>query len=108
MTKDDAGARTTGAAARVRSLRLVLAATAAVVLGLSVAQVQAQARARGLAAMAAERGVDVERLRAAAVVAADPLLDDAVRAGDLTQAQRAALRRHVRTAIIVEEPPETG
>ena len=89
---------------RVRALRVVLVATAAVVLGLPAAQVQAQARARSLAAMAAERGVDVERLRAAALASADPLLDEAVRAGDLTPAQRAALRRYVASEIVVHEP----
>ena len=93
----------TGAATRRRrtlrrrlwGVRLVTVAAVAASLGLSTAEVSAQARSRSLAQIAAARGVPAAEIRATALRAADPLLDEAVRAGVIGERERLSLRRRI-------------
>ena len=85
---------------RLWALRLSVVAAIAVSVGVSSAEVQARSLRRGgVATLAAERGVDLATVRAAAVAAATPLLDDAVRSGTLNARQGAAIRRSVEDAL---------
>ena len=80
---------------RLWGIRLVVAAAAAATLGMTTAELaRAQARTP-IAAIAAQRGVAPARLRAVALDAATPLLDEAVVARVLTEAERRSLHDHL-------------
>lgn len=100
MTRPSESAQGRRAARRIIAIRLVVAAATATLLGVPVDRVQAAAGRRSVSTLAATRGVDVGRIRATAVAAAAPLLDEGVRAGDLTPAQRDGLRRQIEDGLV--------
>jgi hypothetical protein len=63
----------------------------------------AQSRAAGtsVARLAARQNVSVARVRSVALAAADPLLDEAVRAGAISEADRRYLRSSIRDRGVV-------
>jgi hypothetical protein len=82
---------------RLWSIRLVVLAATAAALGLPQSQVaRSQAAGTTLASLAARQNVSVARVRSAALTAAEPLLEEAVRAGALTDDDRRALRSRIR------------
>jgi hypothetical protein len=82
---------------RLWGVRLAVTAAVAATLGLTPAELSARQRSAPLARIAAERGVALDRVGAAAAQAAEPLLQEAVRAGALSARQGAALRLQLRT-----------
>jgi hypothetical protein len=93
------------ATARVRSLwglRLVVLAASAAALGMSQSSLaRSQAAGANMASLAASRNVSVERVRSVALAAADPVLDEAVRAGAISDDDRRSLRWRIRALGIV-------
>jgi hypothetical protein len=82
---------------RVWGVRLAATAAAAALLGLTPAELHAAQRTAPLGRIAAERGVGLDRVGAAAARAAEPLVQEAVVAGALTARQGDALRLRLRT-----------
>jgi hypothetical protein len=82
---------------RLWGVRLAVTAATAAVLGLTPAELHAAQRTAPLDRIAAERGVGLDRVGAAAVRAAEPLVQEAVGAGALTARQGDALRLRLRT-----------
>ena len=82
---------------RLWGVRLVVLAASAAALGMSQGQV-ARSRASGttMASLAARQNVSVARVRSVALAAADPLLDEAVRAGAISDDDRRLLRMRIR------------
>jgi hypothetical protein len=91
-----------GRARRLWGVRLVVMAATAVALGVPQTQL-AQSRATGtnVARLAARQNVSVARVRSVALAAADPLLDEAVRAGAISEADRSYLRSSIRDRGVV-------
>ncbi|HET6172278.1 MAG TPA: hypothetical protein VFD90_06730 [Gaiellales bacterium] len=95
-----------GAPARQRRLwgvRLVVLAATAAALGVPQKQI-AQSQAAGstsIARLAARQNVSVARVRSVALAAADPLLDEAVRSGDISDDDRRSLRSRIRDRGVV-------
>ena len=54
-----------------------------------------------MASLAASQNVSVERVRSVALAAADPLLDEAVRAGAISEDDRRSLRWRIRDSGVV-------
>jgi hypothetical protein len=82
---------------RLWSIRLVVLAATAAALGMSQAQVaRSQASGATLASLAARQNVSAARVRSVALTAADPLLEEAVRSGAISDDDRRALRWRIR------------
>jgi hypothetical protein len=94
-----------GSPARQRRLwgvRLVVLAATAAALGVPQKQIsQSQAAGNTVARIAARQNVSVARVRSVALAAADPLLDEAVRAGAISDDDRRSLRSRIRDRGIV-------
>ena len=94
-----------GGPARARRLwgvRLVVMAATAAALGVPQKQLaQSQAAGANVARLAARQNVSVARVRSVALAAADPLLDEAVRAGAISDADRSYLRSSIRDRGVV-------
>jgi hypothetical protein len=94
-----------GSAPRMRRLwgvRLVVLAATAAALGVSQTQLaESQAGGSSLAGIAARQNVSVERVRSVALAAADPVLDEAVRAGAISDDERRSLRYRIRDRGVV-------
>jgi hypothetical protein len=94
-----------GAPARQRRLwgvRLVVLAATAAALGMSQSQLtRSQASGPTMANLAARQNVSVARVRSVALAAADPLLDEAMRAGAISDADRRSLRWRIRDTGVV-------
>ena len=84
-------------ARRLWGVRLVVLTATAAALGMSQGQlVRSQAAGTTIANLAARQNVSVARVRSVALAAADPLLDEAVRAGALSDEERRSLRWRIR------------
>jgi len=80
---------------RLWGIRLVVTAAVAATLGMTTTELaRAQARTP-ITRIAAQRGVAPARIRAVALDAAQPLLDEAVAARVLTDAERRSLHDHL-------------
>jgi hypothetical protein len=94
-----------GTPARARRLwgvRLVVMAATAAALGVPQRQLaQSQAAGTNVARLAARQNVSVARVRSVALAAADPLLDEAVRAGAISESDRRYLRSSIRDRGVV-------
>ena len=94
-----------GSPARQRRLwgvRLVVLAATAAALGVPHKQIsQSQAAGNTVARIAARQNVSVARVRSVALAAADPLLDEAVRAGVISDDDRRSLRSRIRDRGVV-------
>jgi hypothetical protein len=88
-----------GARRRLWGVRLVVLAATAAALG--VTQQQLSESQGGMAGLAARQNVSLERVRSVALVAAEPLLDEAVRAGAISEADRRSLRWRIRDRGVV-------
>jgi hypothetical protein len=78
-------------------VRLVVLGATALSLGISQAQLaSSQAAGASLANLAARQNVSVAQVRSVALAAADPLLDEAVRSGAISDSDRRALRWRIR------------
>jgi hypothetical protein len=81
---------------RLWGLRLVVVSATAAALGIPQAQLGPRQSASTLARLAARQNVSLARVRSVALSAADPVLDDVMRAGLITDAERRALRWRIR------------
>jgi hypothetical protein len=81
---------------RLWGLRLVVVAATAAALGIPQAQLSGSQAAGSLARLAARQNVSLARVRSVALSAADPVLDEAMRAGVISDAERRALRWRIR------------
>jgi hypothetical protein len=82
---------------RLWGVRLVVLAATALSLGISQAQLaRSQAAGTSLANLAARQNVSVARVRSVALAAADPLLEEAVRSGAISDSDRRSLRWRIR------------
>ena len=87
---------------RLWGVRLVVLAATAAALGMPQSQLaRSQAAGTDLARLAARQNVSVARVRSVALAAADPLLDEAVRAGAISDADRRSLRWRIRDRGVV-------
>jgi hypothetical protein len=87
---------------RLWGVRLVVLAASAAALGMSQAQLtQSRAAGTSMARIAARQNVSVARVRSVALAAADPLLDEAVRSGAISDSDRRALRWRIRDSGVV-------
>jgi hypothetical protein len=87
---------------RLWGVRLVVLAASAAALGISQAQLtRSQAAGTSMARIAARQNVSVARVRSVALAAADPLLDEAVRSGAISDSDRRALRWRIRDSGVV-------
>ena len=83
-------------------MRLVVLAATAAALGMPQSQLaRSQAAGTSMANLAARQNVSVARVRSVALAAADPLLDEAVRAGAISDSDRRSLRWRIRDSGIV-------
>ena len=89
-----------GAAPRQRRLwgvRMVVLAATAAALGISQPQLaRSQAAGTSMSRIAARQNVSIARVRSVALAAADPVLDEAVRSGAISDRDRRSLRRRIR------------
>jgi hypothetical protein len=86
---------------RLWGLRLVVVAATAAALGIPQGQL-AQSQAAGTVAGLAERqNVSLARVRSIALAAADPVLDEAMRAGVISDDERRSLRWRIRESGLV-------
>ena len=81
---------------RLWGLRLVVLAATAAALGIPQGQLSQSQAAGTMARLAARQNVSLARVRSVALTAADPVLDEAVRAGAISEAERRALRWRIR------------
>jgi hypothetical protein len=82
---------------RLWGVRLVVLAASAAALGMPQSQVaRSQAAGTTIANLAARQNVSVTRVRSVALAAADPLLDEAMRAGAISDDERRLLRMRIR------------
>ena len=87
---------------RLWGLRLVVLAATAAALGIPQSQLaRSQAAGTDISRLAARQNVSVARVRSVALAAADPLLDEAVRAGAISDADRRSLRWRIRDRGLV-------
>jgi hypothetical protein len=87
---------------RLWGVRLVVLAATAAALGMpQSALARSQAGGVSMANLAARQNVSVARVRSVALAAADPLLDEAVRAGAISDRDRRALRSRIREGEVV-------
>ena len=86
---------------RLWGLRLVVVAATAAALGIPQRQL-AQSQAAGtVASLAARQNVSLASVRSVALAAADPVLDEAMRAGVISDAERRCLRWRIRESGVV-------
>jgi hypothetical protein len=83
-----------GAQRRLWGVRLVVLAATAAALGVS--QQQLSESQPGMAGLADSKNVSLERVRSVALAAAEPLLDEAVRSGAISEEDRRSLRWRIR------------
>jgi hypothetical protein len=82
---------------RLWGVRLVVLAASAAALGMPQSQLaRSQAAGTSMANLAARQNVSIGRVRSVALAAADPLLDEAVRAGAISDRDRRSLRWRIR------------
>ncbi len=82
---------------RLWGVRLVVLAATAAALGMpQSALARSQAAGTTMASLAARQNVSVTRVRSVALAAADPLLEEAVRAGAISDRDRRSLRMRIR------------
>ena len=87
---------------RLWGVRLVVIAASAAALGMSQSQLtRSQAAGRSMASIAERQNVSAARVRSVALAAADPLLDEAVRAGAISDDDRRSLRSRIRDSGVV-------
>ena len=87
---------------RLWGVRLVVLAATAAALGMPQSQIaRSQAAGNHLARLAARQNVSVARVRSVALAAAEPLLDEAVRAGVISEDDRRSLRWRIRDRGVV-------
>jgi hypothetical protein len=88
-----------GAQRRLWGVRLVVLAATAAALGVS--QQQLSESQAGMAGLAARQNVSLERVRSVALAAAEPLLDEAVRSGAISEDDRRSLRWRIRDRGVI-------
>jgi hypothetical protein len=89
-------------ARRLWGVRLVVLAATAAALGVPQKQLaQSQAAGTSLSHLAARHNVSAARVRSVALAAADPLLEEAVRAGAISDDDRRSLRSRIRERGVV-------
>jgi hypothetical protein len=99
---DPPPAGTPARARRLWGVRLVVMAATAAALGMPQKQLaQSQAAGTSIARIAARQNVSAARVRSVALAAADPLLDEAVRAGAISDSDRRSLRSRIRDHGVV-------
>jgi hypothetical protein len=87
---------------RLWGVRLVVLAATAAALGIPQSQLaRSQAAGTNLSRLAARQNVSVARVRSVALTAAEPLLDEAVKAGAISEDDRRSLRWRIRDRGIV-------
>jgi hypothetical protein len=87
---------------RLWGVRIVVLAATAAALGLPQNSVaSSQAAGATLATLAASQNVSVARVGSVALAAADPLLEEAVRAGAISEDDRRSLRWRIRASGVV-------
>jgi hypothetical protein len=86
---------------RLWGLRLVVIAATAAALGIPQQQVSQSQAAGTVASLAASQNLSLARVRSVALAAADPVLDEAMRAGVISDAERRALRWRIRERGVV-------
>jgi hypothetical protein len=86
---------------RLWGLRLVVVAATAAALGIPQQQLSRSQAAGTLARLAASQNVSLARVRSVALAAADPVLDEAMRAGVISDAERRSLRWRIRERGVV-------
>jgi hypothetical protein len=86
---------------RLWGLRLVVVAATAAAFGIPQQQLSQSQAAGTLAGLAASQNVSLARVRSVALAAADPVLDEAMRAGVISDAERRALRWRIRERGVV-------
>ncbi len=87
---------------RLWGVRLVVLAATAAALGMPQKQLaRSQAAGTDRSRLAARQNVSVARVRSVALAAADPLLDEAVRAGAISDDDRRSLRWRIRDRGVV-------
>ena len=101
-SKNDPPAAATPRVRRLWGVRLVVLAATAAALGMPQTSVaRSQAAGATMANLAARQNVSVARVRSVALAAADPLLDEAVRAGAISDEDRRSLRWRIRDSGVV-------
>ena len=101
-TENDPPAAGTPRVRRLWGVRLVVLAATAAALGMPQTSVaRSQAAGATMANLAARQNVSVARVRSVALAAADPLLDEAVRAGAISEEDRRSLRWRIRDSGVV-------
>jgi hypothetical protein len=87
---------------RLWGVRMVVIAATAAALGIPQKQLaQSQAAGTSIAHLAARQNVSVARVRSVALNAADPVLQEAVRAGAISEDDRRFLRSRIRDRGVV-------
>ena len=86
---------------RLAGLRFTVLAAIALTLSLTTPQLTRAREARSLSEIAAAQHVPLARVASIALTSADPQLDEAVRAGAITDAERRDLRRRIREGVFV-------
>ena len=100
--ENDPPAAATTRVRRLWGVRLVVLAASAAALGMPQSSVASrQAQGATMASLAASQNVSVKRVRSVALAAADPLLDEAVRAGAISEDDRRSLRWRIRDGGVV-------
>jgi hypothetical protein len=93
---DPAPVRNPALQRRLWGLRLVVVAATAAALGIPQSELSQSQAAGTVASLAASQNVSLARVRSVALAAADPVLDEAMRAGVISDAERRSLRWHIR------------
>ena len=87
---------------RLWGVRIVVLAATAAALGISQTQLAlSQAAGTSMDNLAARQNVSVAQVRSVALSAADPLLEEAVRSGAISDSDRRSLRWRIRERGIV-------
>lgn len=86
---------------RLWGVRLVVVAATAAALGIPQQQLSQSQAAGTVASLAARQNVSLARVRSVALAAADPVLDEAMRAGVISDAERRSLRWRIREGGVV-------
>jgi hypothetical protein len=87
---------------RLWGVRLVVLAATAAALGVPQSQLaRSQAAGTDLSRLAARQNVSVARVRSVALAAAEPLLDEAVKAGAISEDDCRSLRWRIRDRGVV-------
>ena len=87
---------------RIWGLRLVVLAATAASLGIPQSQLAgSQAAGTDISRLAARQNVSVARVRSVALAAAEPVLDEAVKAGAISEDDRRSLRWRIRNSGLV-------